>query len=426
MAAAASLYVHLWIVEGAVRKWLPALDSLMYFARDAVVIAAVVIGVVASAPRKRFRTWGAIFWLYVGVLASYALIQGIVLQVNLPVLLLGIRNYVAPMLLIYLVVRERDKQFPERLARIVFFYIPIQAALVIVQVLSPKDSWINVQPGGDEAYFTTAGGIVRASGSFSAPAGLILFTTLGCAITLAAISGAIVASRVMVAVALLSIIGIVALGGSRGAVLNVAILLAAWVAQSLVSGSLRRLMSVFSGMALILFAGVITAWIVPGVVEAFLTRFTTAAGQEDSLQRLGSTIFGFHGYLFSILGDGAGTRSASGIALGSSFNWVEGDSDRWVAELGLLGFAMSVIRLVTFVVLSLVLFARFRSMPALSLLLGVAICIILSIGAVTTQPSTQGYFGIVVSAFVMSIPRQTSANTTTGASGRSLTNTRTS
>ncbi len=45
-AGAIILYVHLWVLEGALRKWVPGLGDLMYVSRDLIMV--LVLRVVSS------------------------------------------------------------------------------------------------------------------------------------------------------------------------------------------------------------------------------------------------------------------------------------------------------------------------------------------------------------------------------------------
>lgn len=397
---AALLYVHLWIIEGAIRKWLPQLDSVMYVARDGVLVAALILALVMFGPPAGMRKITQIFWIAIVALVVIGMIQSSAGLMSPSVLLVGVRSYIAPLILPFLIMRDEIAEFGERAIRTVLYYAPIQALLVLVQVSSPKSGVINVQTGGEEAYFTTADGIVRASGTFSAPAGLILFATLALACGLAAVTGGIKVRPAFAWVGLLSSVLIVIIGGSRGAIFGALIVVSVWVLQSLLSGHFRRILLVAGAGALGLGVYLIASRAVPQVLDAFITRFETAAGQENSLVRLFGGAVGFLWQPSAFFGDGIGTHSTAGIALGSGYAWIEVDSNRWVAELGTFGLVLAGARLLLSIAL---LFGIAVKLPRASIAVLLISALLVQtglFGSITTQPSSQGAFAILLAMLI--------------------------
>ena len=180
VTAAVLVYMHLWVLEGAIRKWIPGSEQIMYVARDALLIGAIVMLGLGSARRARSAPmfWGAT--LFLGVLISVQVMLG---RTSLPIAAIGLRSYFAPLLLAYVVWCYPVRSLWQRIMIIVAAYAPIQAAVTIAQVLSPARSIINKQVGSDTAYFVNDG-IVRASGTYSAPSGLTLYVPLALAASL--------------------------------------------------------------------------------------------------------------------------------------------------------------------------------------------------------------------------------------------------
>lgn len=399
-------YVHLWILEGAFRKWIPQLDSAFYFARDGILILGIAVVFVLYGP-PTYRRWVSyILWALVSVWAILLAIQ--VTQLDVPILVgvAGVRNYIAPILLPILVARDGFGSLVPRLFRTIALYGPVQAALTLVQVSSPRTAWINIQTGGDEAFFTTAGGIVRASGTFSAPAGLILFATLCLIAGLVITSGKSEVSPWLGWLAIVSAIVLIAIGGSRGAVFAAAFVLVAWFCHTAIVMRPRQVLVMVAVFAVGTAAGWAVINAVPAVFDAFVMRFVNASQDENTVQRLGRAVFGFNDQPIPFLGGGAGIYSSIGIALGSGKSWIEVDSTRWVAELGFVGFALAWLRVLLAAALAASIVLGSRRSPLSSSLSAAGLIQVLLFGSITTQPSTQGYFGILLVIFLSTKMRE--------------------
>lgn len=397
------LYIHLWVIEGAIRKWIPTLDSAAYFARDLVLIIGLfVIFALYGPPRDRVR-WTAVLWALIAAAIILASIDALRGSAPPAVAIAGARNYLTPLILPIVLIRDGALNFARRGARAILLWLPIEAVLTVIQVMSPRSSAINLQTGGEEAYFTTANGIVRASGTFSAPAGLILFATVGLACGIAVVAGSVAVNRLLGWAGLISAVVLVVLGGSRGAIATSSVVLAGWILHSLLSGKFRSVV-----LAVLIAAGAaLVFWVatssLPDVFNAFLLRFENAAQDENTVARVQRTVLGFTDVQASVFGSGLGYHSTIGIALGSPGPWFEVDSERWVAELGVVGLVLAWVRLICSGILAVWLVANLRRVTVYSAMLGAALVQSLAMGSITTQPSTQGYFAILLSLFACSI-----------------------
>lgn len=409
LLGAAALYVHLWVLEGAVRKWIPQLDVVMYAARDGALIAAIILAVVLFGSSRRRATLTLIFWGSVAVAFVLAMLQVIAQDGSIAVALMGLRNYVAPFLLPFIVFRDELSAFCGRAVRILLFYAPIQAVLVLLQVAAPASAWVNIQAGGDEAYLTSANGVVRAAGTFSAPAGLIMFTALALAAGLAVIHRDFKMPPLRGWLAVGSVTLIVTVGGSRGAVFACASVVLAWIFYLLVRGQFRGVVIAFFA----LLAGFATYYaavqLAPAAMEAFAARFVSASQSEDTWARILNDAAGFLASPITAWGDGFGTHSSIGIALGSGLGWIESDNMRWVAELGLVGYMAAISRLAIGIGLAIWLVMRSRRIPMSAFVFGAVIVVALIAGPLTTQPSTQGQFAIASAIFVAALSAQSRA-----------------
>lgn len=394
------LYTHLWILEGAFRKWVPGTDEIMYFARDGLVVIAIVYAALRF-PLREPKKAAALFWLPVLALCIWALSAAAFGDTTVAVVLVGIRAYVAPFLLLYIVWSNELSEVWVRILRIVLFYAPIEAGLVVVQVLSPLASPINAAAGGGEGTFTTSDGIARATGTFTFTQGLTAYATLAVGITVACmLSRIFVARMVLVVVALASCIVMIAVSGSRGLVLTAALVCVVVVVHKLPAvrrGDMWRLAAI-AAVALLSWLAVQT--FLAQALEAFEARFENAAKSEDPVLRLADSGLGFIVEPFRFLGAGAGVHSQAGIAVGSNSSWLEDEPRRWTAELGILGYVLSLLSVVLGVALLVAALVGRRRWDSLVSGLAAVLGSQLLIGSITGTPSSQGAFAVAAAAMI--------------------------
>lgn len=389
------LYVHLWILEGFARKTIPGANEILYFGRDGLAVLAIVVAVAYGRLRN-------------AQLAGLALAMLIVLWTCLIALsgaespsvwVVGVRSYIAPLLFVFLFSLSGTAQLMRSIRAAILIQLPVQALVVVVQVTTPADSVWNRMTTGEEAYFLNDG-IARASGTFSAPAGLLGFVLLAVALALASIVSSVGRQRWLSGLGLISAIVIGSLSGSRGTVLVLVLLVCGFLFWILTNGTIGRfLLVVFIGLGSAGLFFVISASL-PEVVEAFSNRVQDASQHEDTASRIAFTLLGFVDGLDSFLGAGAGTNSQAGMALGADGPWIENESLRWVTELGVLGLALALFRLGCAVrVLCACIFKSSKLSP-FRFMLGVALSIVLVQGTITQNPSSQGAFSILLALFL--------------------------
>lgn len=386
-------YTHFWVIEGAIRKWVPGLDSVLYIARDAILVLGLIfLGLsTARAARSAWALWFAAFGLL--ILASAHIVAGLV---PLPVGVLGMRSYVAPMLLVYLLWRYKSVGAWRKVCGVVAAYVPVEAALTLVQVISPPNSWVNLQTAGEAASFVNAG-VVRASGSFTAPAGLSLYVPLALAACLvvaqsktrpwAGYGGALL------------VVTIALLGGSRNSLIAALIVLTAYVFLQFARG--YRGWGASAGILILIGSAVIiVVSSVPVVLQSFLTRFEDASRSENSLERVLNQMLGFMARSPSLLGEGIGANSQAGISSGSGAEWIETETVRWVAELGVIGVVLGLARLLGLVVLlGFLVSGRVRG-DVITWMLCAALIPVIAYGQITQTPTSQGFVGLAIGCVV--------------------------
>lgn len=397
------IYIDLWVLEGALRKWVPALSDVGYFARDGFILAAIVMLMI---PRFKTRRSGLWFWALALILFVWGAIQVIIGQITLPIMLVGFRSYIAIALLPLLIWQYRAAISLEQFSRRILIHLPLQAALVVVQVLSPPNAPINWTVGEESAGFVNFG-VVRSTGTFSAVSGLGAYLGIVVAVSLVGLLSKneryARTSLISAAICLMC----AGLGGDRSTLLTAALVVASFLFCVLVAGSRGRAAGVSNrllGFFALAGAGLVVVLTqFTSIFDSFSARFASAAQSEDSTERLLRQTFEFSGLFPSdsapnlhLIGDGMAAHTQAGIALGSTFEWVEIEATRWVAELGILGLVLGWARIALALALVIQSVHHLRegspALPTFSILL---ISVLLP-GLVTQTPSTQGAFGVML------------------------------
>lgn len=387
------LYAHLWVIEGALRKWVPGADRPFYVARDAFAVAVLVF-VVAVAKRASSREMALGLSLLAGFVA-YVLLSALASPTSLAIAFAGTRSYVAPAIAILLGVLA-DPSVGRRVLRALLVWAPLNALLAAVQSRSPIDAFVNRQASGDSAQFEQFGA-VRASGTFTAPSGLTIYAIAAAAAALIFVLRPADASDRRWGIAgVISTVGIVALGGSRGALLGVAVVAIFTMWRAVVAGRTLRAKHVVSLVGAIAIGLAASRLLFPSVLASFAERIANAAQSEDTTGRLVAQLTSFPRYLTSALGDGPGVHSQAGIALGSIQDWIEDDSSKFVAELGIVGVALATARLLLVVLCLVVPFARPNRFSLEVSVLMAALGMQQLVGGITQNPTAQGGFALSV------------------------------
>lgn len=391
-------YVALWIVEGAFRKWVPGTSLAFYVLRDGYAVAALVWLASSRTVTARRLPW----WIYGVLLVAgvWLALQFVFTSAPSPVILIfGLRSYLAPLLFAVLCYKYGAASSLRRVCAVIAVAAPVELALTVLQVTASPTATINVEVGGAPNDFVN-NGVVRATGTFAAPLGLTVYLLLALCVGLwwtTERTGR--AAGWAVVVCTLAVVG---LSGARGAVLNSVILLAFYVVQSLARPSVGSIGRVVGLLVVLALALVAIQLALPDVLQSFVLRFNQASAAENSSDRV---VYSFSQYLSetpTLFGAGMGTESNAGIALGSSSGWVENDSLRWVGELGILGWLMSLMR--TIVVISLAAWAivRLRRSAAAAGLFRAGLVVLLGLGSINDTPTSEGVFAILLGAVLLS------------------------
>ena len=391
-------YVHLWVLEGVIRKWvLPEATNIVYVARDGLFVCAAAL----VLTRRRRAPWSAVEFLIacaVAVLTALTVWQVMAARVAPTLGLLGLRSYAIALVVALFALRVRDEIDLTKVMWAVVTWLPVTAAVSVAQGLSAQDSFIN-QVGQDQfEALSTADGVARASGTFTASLGLSVYTLLALAAALALAGEQSSLSfrdrrSVMIMVCLASSFVVVAVAGSRtllaGAVM-IAVGYAALVPE-------RRPQYKAGLLVLAAVAASSTLLFAPSTVDAFQSRIQTAGEQEDGTARLLTTATQYSAYPegIPILGDGAGTHSSAGRSLNRGLQWIELDNPRSTQELGIVGVLFTLVKQGFAVVAILLAWSvRHTRDGRRALLFSLALLPVLLFGQITVQPSAQGFAAV--------------------------------
>ncbi|MEL6671278.1 MAG: hypothetical protein AAFR61_03775 [Bacteroidota bacterium] len=172
----------LMIFDGSLRKWvLPSLSSPLILVKDAVVVWLYLLVF-------RAKKWPHHAMANVGYLLALIFLGLMVLQLfneRLPLvnIFFGYRNYFLLLPLAFIMREYMGWEDIKRLARIGCLIAIPSAALVLIQVNSPVDAFINRSVGGDDdqVIFYVVAGVVRPYGFFSFTNGQAYFSIMALA-----------------------------------------------------------------------------------------------------------------------------------------------------------------------------------------------------------------------------------------------------
>ncbi|GAA6142165.1 hypothetical protein [Hydrogenophaga sp. 5NK40-0174] len=332
-------------IEGALRKWIsPSLTGPLIGIRDLLALGFVLLAMQLGylSPRKPLN---AIMLLWICVVTLWGILQ-VIAGVSSPMMLaVGLRFWCLYLAFGLAVGQMMDRDGLLRFIRVCMWIVILTAPLAVFQFFSPPAAFINKQVDGDESsVFLVSMGVVRTTGTFS--------FTLGYTTLLALVTPLIMAAfmehrrlgiRFPLALASLAALAIATgVSGSRAAVVAFGgfVVFGGLFAFLFGRGELK-LRALWMLMSIGLLAMVLVS-VLPGAVDALLSRFEQAARSEDFVARLSVMFFGEdQAYRsLSLLGQGLGAGSglASVISTGERlFLAGEAENARVLAEGGALG-----------------------------------------------------------------------------------------
>ena len=330
-------YMVVWVVEGALRKWIvPGLSTPLLIIRDPILLYIYYLAFTKGLFPKGVYVSGVLALGAIALLVSIA-----ATDTPLPIELYGWRASYLHLLLIFVIPKVFDVDDVRRLGKWVLLATPPMAALVFLQFLAGKNSWLNAGAGGAAgAMIESAYGHIRPSGTFSFTNGLTGFTSLAAVYFLYHLLEGRVYPRLIWLAAGPSLIVLVVLSGSRSAAGLVFLIMSALTFIAIVHPRYRKATFKLAGMlGLLVLVGGSFAVFKQGI-DVFAYRFGNAANVRT----------GFIGRFFDSFnapfliaentpafgyGLGMGTNVAGGLLLGHSAMLLsEGEMGRDIMESG--------------------------------------------------------------------------------------------
>jgi hypothetical protein len=400
-------YILLVIFEGVFRKWIRLSNvDVFYFLRDLITVLFIlkILFLRRHKTLKNQKTRISLNILF-SIFILYGFIAVVVQNIPVAVVIFGIRNFVSIFLLVYICsfICDKNRIFTATY-RIFIGSLFIQLPIVLLQVVSQPNSFINKTSWDLGASVFTSGEFVRPPGTFTNALGLGYFIL----ITYGLILGSFLkgfgtrkaANRNLVALFLVMIIA--AISGSRTVLFGLSLTTSLFVILRLKRMTLESEKSSISKRSsssiLILFSVLIiyVLYKLADVINAFLFRlkYQTEGGNGTRL-RIIDSIFGYHISEISLFGTGIGTRHQSALALGWIQPWVENESVRWSAEIGVFGLLLIILRQfwISFIAINVLLNkVKFDYLgPMIFVSLGPVL-----VSGISTQPTIQGMSAIML------------------------------
>ena len=349
------LYFALLIAEGALRKWIvfPSLSAPLLIIRDPLVLL-----IYAQAARcRRFPVNGPMvtYFLLLSSFILLALFQIIAGIGGGPlVAAYGLRTNFLHLPLIFVIPQVFSYADVIKLGRWMLILSVPMAGLMAWQFLSPPDSWINATTMVDAQQISFVLGKIRPAGTFSFATGAAHFFVLTTAFLIyGLVQPRANYSRWLLGAALLSVIVVQPVSGSRLLVLGCALVaVAAIVFATLSRGRTYRILGVAAVICAMVAALSLTSFF-REAVTAFMVRWNDASEGSASVS-LTRRIVGVFLDPFALVAEaglfgkglGLGTNVAAALMTGTpQFLLAEGEWSRVILEAGpLLGFSFLLYR----------------------------------------------------------------------------------
>lgn len=394
------LYCILWVIEGAIRKWvLPQFSIQLLLMRDPVVL--LIYYYTAQARVFPMNAWMGFLWLVTGLISVQALIHAMTGDVSLMVAVFGIRTFILHMPLIWVIPALLGRKEIMTFGKWVLYIAPFMALLMVIQFEVGGDHWLNVATLKGGAQIGSAFGKIRPPGLFSFITGPIHFFPL---VTAFAVGGVLTKKLYppwLLAAGAISVLMAMSVSASRSLVLGCILVAAAGTLASVVTGKRIGAMMAMSALLLLAVSVLASFGVMKEGVDAFMDRWGSeeesgASGGKVMTQRVGGG--------FASAFDWAGRVPITGLGVGLSSNLatqrknfesgVEGEWERVIYEVGpVTGFMYLGFRTALAVHLILLGFGVLRSGNFLCFLLGSA-CFFDILSGNVRQVTSYGYIGV--------------------------------
>lgn len=383
-------YILLLFFEGIFRKWIPITTTdFFYILRDALIILAICFRLIRTRGPNSLGV--KILNLLFATLILLAGIQFFFVSNPGSVFILGLKNYFAPLLLLYyLLISESLDKFLRVLFRWVPFLIILETIICVTQALSPRSAFLNLTPTGSNA-FLTSGLQVRPAGTFTSSLGFSLFLCFIYSYSLTVFRNwSSKKSFFLFSCIFLDI----AISGTRTVPLNILFITLMYFfflarGRNAIKFFTSAMLTIFLIYLAIRLTALIEVW------DAFQLRLNSQTeGTTGTVSRIWQPILGLKLSDMSFLGNGIGMHHASAFPYIGSGSWIEVESFRWVSELGLMGLLLYGMRIVipSAIIIRAILNSNFNASHFM--LAGLFPFLVFS--GITTQPTVQGFAGMFI------------------------------
>lgn len=387
------LFLVLLVYDGAIRKWLlPSHERYVYLLKDVVLLSTVSLMLLSRKWSLNDFRLPRVFLIPFFLYSLYVVTTA--LNPKLPNFLVGvwgIKNHLFYSLIAFAMVLSGRKVFEvlDSVRRLLPWIVFPVCAVALVQTLSPVDSlWNDPVRGGQFYVANMANNLVRTSATFSYITGFAWYlqgmTLLAAALLFRKkeLDWLLILCGTMLLIALPT-------NGSRSVIVVLAASCLILVSTLWASGVTRTAQVVKIGFGLCVL-GLLTYVAFPdawgGLIHRFLTSHTTP-GDSSRYWTIFTNAFVFFD-LSGPFGFGAGAASQAAPFLAPNmapYSWLppgigargfEEESGRVVLELGVTGWALSMLLRAALVLLSIRLLAKARQLD-IKLAAGVALPIML-------------------------------------------------
>ena len=400
-------YIFLVIFEGVFRKWIRLSQvDVFYFLRDVFTVLYIFKLIIKNRNVELGNRNSRIYLNFLfSIFALYGFIAVVFQNIPINVVLFGIRNFISIFLLVYVCSFLVDKKmiFVSTYKMFIGSLI-IQLPIVLLQVVSQPNSFINKTSWELGASVFTSGEFVRPPGTFTNALGLGYFILITYGLILSSFLKGLVthkaANRNLIALFILVVIA--AVSGSRTVLLGLSLTTSLYIILKIkmnILGFKRVLNSKKSSkfvFILLSFSSFFIFYRTLDVINAFLFRLQyQTEGGSGTRMRITDSIFGYNVSEISLFGSGIGTRHQSAIALGWIQSWVENETFRWSAEIGIFGFLLIIVRQIWITFLAINCFRQKIKIEYLGPMIFVSLGPIL-VSGMSTQPTIQGMSAIML------------------------------
>ena len=357
------------LFEGALRKWLNFPSLALMALRDLIIFGSVLYGF-KYFNFRRFPEVILMLWTFIVLI--WTLFQGVLEMIPAPVIVIGIRFWLLYLWFAVLCYRTFRSHDLKTIINVLYITIFPMITLVVMQHLSPVDSFINQQPPGGGEIFIVIAGIVRPSGTFSFTIGYTTYLAMIGPFVLWLLADG--RNFIQNYYYRLIIIGAYFLGvlvsGSRGAIMLSLFLLFVYFISLIITKQFKLskktviLAPIIIGVSLYLLAPIIER-----AFDANLSRIEDASQVENTSNRIFDTFVGANKTWenFKILGHGIGAGSNAAqkfMPNQEMFALGENEIDRILNEGGIIGAFFEVFKIIVsisslFISLKLLLFRKF-------------------------------------------------------------------